>query len=142
MGSSVYTLPSCSGSGVHFIHTLALGVQDPDSPTPPSWQPKPPLSPSCVLITRSSCLTCQLTGRDQHLGIRQAKPAPLIGQDILCSLSRPFSTTAWVDTKDRVKSTSPALYRIPFLSLHKPVVLYSYPSWPLMLMTYDTGVRM
>lgn len=77
--------PNCSGSGPLHPHPCP-GVQDPDSPTPPSWQPKHPLSPFCTLITRFSCLVCQLMGRDQHVGIRQAKPAPLIGQDILCFL--------------------------------------------------------
>lgn len=112
-------------------HPWPPRVQDPDSPTPPSWQPKPPLSLSCTLMTRFSCLVCQPTGRVQHVGIRQAEPAPLTGQDILCFLSRPLGTMAWVNTKDRAKPTSPALYQIPIVDPHKLVVLCSYPSLPL-----------
>lgn len=54
-------------------------------------------------------------------------------------LSRPLGTTAWMNTKDRTKSTSPALYQVPILYPHKLIVLYSYPSRVLMLGTPHRG---
>lgn len=44
-----------------------------------------------------------------------------------------------MNTKDRTKSTSPALYQIPILYPHKLIVLYSYPSRVLMLGTPHRG---